>query len=665
MEILSPAGNMEALTAALRTGADAVYFGAGNFNARRNADNFTDENLLNAINLCKIFGAKSYLTLNTVIKNNELEDAFNLAQQAYNFGIDAVILQDIGLSKLLHEKIPMLTLHASTQMTVHTPAALEFLKELGFKRVVLSRECSKEMIINICKKAKELGLETEVFVHGALCMSVSGQCFLSASLGGRSANRGLCAGSCRLPFKAKGGTGYDLSLKDLSLLEYIDELEKMGVDSLKIEGRMKTAEYVAAATYAFKTKLNGNMPKDMPEILRNSFSRGGFTDGYYTENLGKNMFGIRSEEDKALSKQSEGVIHNLYRKDPSIIPLDFSLLVKENCNTILTATADNKKVTVKGEVPNLAQNLPLTKEKAKEQLSKLGFSVYYLNNFTCEISDGLFVKDLNNLKRKAVELLNKERTAVNNHSDVKLQLETNNKANKTPKVIIELKDEMLIPKNLNGVSGIILPVSALAVLEKGIEKIAPLSRFADNEDIWQNEIIKAKENGFTALLITNLGQIPLAINSGLKLMGGFGLNVINSYSLNVLKDFWCVTLSPEIKEQEVFEGEIKTAIFAYGKLPLMLTKNCPLKNGAGCKNCEHKLYDRKNKTFYVTCNKGYSEILNGNTTHIAVLPNTDFVMLSFYNETKEEIEDIINQYATGQFKVTQNHTKALYKNGVK
>ena len=665
MEILSPAGNKEALIAALRTGADAVYFGAGKFNARRNADNFIDDNLKEAIELCKIYGAKSYLTLNTIIKQTELEEAFNTAKTAYLYGVDAVILQDLGLIKLLKENLPDLVLHASTQMTVHTASALPFLKNMGIKRVVLSRECSKEAIKEICNKAKELNMETEVFVHGALCMSVSGQCFLSAALGGRSANRGLCAGSCRLPFKANGGTGYDLSLKDLSLLNYIDELKDMGVTSLKIEGRMKTAEYVAAATYAFKTRLQGCMPSDMPEVLKNSFSRGGFTDGYYTNNLGKNMFGVRSEEDKSLSKQSEGVIHNLYRKDPQIIPVNFSLKVKNNQAVLLTATSGEHSATVCGKFPQKAQNSPLTQEKAKEQLSKLGFSVYYLNNLQTEIDDGLFVGELNELKRQAIEKLNNERVKVKRSLEQSFKIKAQNPTQKTPKIIIELENEKQLPNNLEGVFGVILHPNIKTKLPVNIQKIAKLSRFVESEKIWQKEISLAKENGFTALLITNIGQIELVKNSSFALFGGFGLNVINSYSIKVLEDFYAITLSPEIASFELVSGNPKTIIFAYGKLPLMVTKNCPLKNGAACKNCNHILTDRKNKSFYVKCGLGYSEILNGNTTHIGSLPNCDFVLLSFYNETQNEVEDIIKQYKTESFKITENHTKALYKSGVK
>ena len=271
-EILSPVGNNEMLIAAVRSGADAVYFGAKDFSARRNAENFGSFELQEAIKYCHIRGVKAYLTLNILIKDDEFSDAVNLACEAYNFGIDGVIVQDLGLASVLHKLLPKLPLHASTQMSVHTPAALYLLKEMGFKQVVVAREMAFDDLKQLCKIANELDMVVEVFVHGALCMSVSGQCLLSAYLGSRSGNRGLCAGPCRLPFNAENGTGYDLSLKDLSLVEHITDLYNIGVRSFKIEGRMKRPEYVAAATKACKEALyNGVINYDLSKTLQNVF----------------------------------------------------------------------------------------------------------------------------------------------------------------------------------------------------------------------------------------------------------------------------------------------------------------------------------------------------------------------------------------------------------
>ena len=315
-EILSPVGSWEMLEAAVKSGADAVYLGAKDFSARRNAQNFTNEELKKAVEYCHIRGVKVYLTLNILIKDSELESAFELAKNAYNSGIDGIIVQDLGLAKVLHDYLPELPLHASTQMSVHSISALPILSRLGFTQVVVAREMSLEDLTEFCKEAKKYNITVEVFVHGALCMSVSGQCLLSAYLGSRSGNRGLCAGPCRLPFKADGGTGYDLSLKDLSLLEYIKELYEIGVRSFKIEGRMKRPEYVAAATYACKQALeSGKVDCELSNTLQNVFSRSGFTSGYLENKLGKDMFGIRTKEDVISADKAFPLLHELYRKE--------------------------------------------------------------------------------------------------------------------------------------------------------------------------------------------------------------------------------------------------------------------------------------------------------------------------------------------------------------
>ena len=267
-EILAPVGNAEMLYAAVRAGADAVYLGLNNFNARRNAENFTLESLREAARYCHVRGVKVYLTFNIIIGDSELKEALELCVGAAEAGIDAVIVTDIGFAKLIKEAVPSLPIHASTQMTVHSPAALKRLKEMGFDRVVVSREMSREELGEFCEAAKKLNIEVEVFVHGALCMCISGQCLLSSMLGSRSGNRGLCAGPCRLPFGCDGGTGYDLSLKDQSLIPYLGELWDMGVASLKIEGRMKRPEYVASAVAACRQMLlEGKVSEELSKAL--------------------------------------------------------------------------------------------------------------------------------------------------------------------------------------------------------------------------------------------------------------------------------------------------------------------------------------------------------------------------------------------------------------
>ena len=277
-EILAPCGSAEALTAAVRSGADAVYFGAGDFNARRNADNFDGEAFSRAAEICRLHGVRFHVTLNTLAADSQLAALQQTVQRTCREAADALILQDLGALRLVRQMCPDMEKHASTQMSVGTRAGLSLLRSRGLTRAVLPRELSASEIEALCK---DKPLELEMFVHGALCMCVSGQCLLSAMLGSRSGNRGLCAQPCRLSFAAEGGTGHDLSLKDLSLLENAQTLAALQIDSFKIEGRMKRPEYVAAAVTACKSALDGTYTAQQKAELGALFSRSGFTDGYF------------------------------------------------------------------------------------------------------------------------------------------------------------------------------------------------------------------------------------------------------------------------------------------------------------------------------------------------------------------------------------------------
>ena len=306
IEILAPAGSFEAVSAAVRTGADAVYMGTDKFNARLRADNFSDEEIREAIRYCHAHGVKVHITMNTLVSDSELEDAMGVIKRVCQWGADVLILQDIGLASLVKKAVPSIERHASTQMSVQTLSGVKLLEKMGYSRVVLPRECTKAEIENI---RKNTDIEIEIFVHGAHCMSVSGQCYMSSMFGSRSGNRGVCAQPCRLPFKVDAGTGYDLSLKDLSVVEHIKEIADMGVVSVNIEGRMKRPEYVAAAVSAVKNSLKGEQDSKMLSDLRAVFSRSGFTDGYFTDNRGKDMFGLRQKQDVVAANNA--VLKNL------------------------------------------------------------------------------------------------------------------------------------------------------------------------------------------------------------------------------------------------------------------------------------------------------------------------------------------------------------------
>ena len=337
MEVLAPVGAREQLIAAVRSGADAVYLGTKDFNARKNADNFDGDDLKEAIKYAHGRGVRVYVALNTVITDSELQTAVDTVKAVATAGADAVIVQDLAMYRIVKEVCPDMPLHASTQMSVHNVEGAKELEKLGFCRIVPARELSLDELRAI---RENVGIELEVFVHGALCMSVSGQCYFSAMLGSRSGNRGRCAQPCRLPFKLKGGNGYALSLKDSSLCNYLKELEAMGVKSAKIEGRMKRPEYVSAAVRACREGLdNGKVSEKTAETLKSVFSRTGFTDGYYKGKRDKNLFGYRQKEDvTSATNKLLSEIRNSYKDEPKAVGLNMSLSLKcgEKAELIVT-----------------------------------------------------------------------------------------------------------------------------------------------------------------------------------------------------------------------------------------------------------------------------------------------------------------------------------------
>lgn len=674
-EVLSPVGSYEALEAAVRSGADAVYLGAKQFSARRNADNFDNTELKNAVAYCKVRGVKVYLAVNIMIGDSELQDALETVRQGVKCGIDAIIIEDLGLARLIHSAFPDLPLHASTQMTIHSPAPLKLLKDLGFSRVVVAREMSKSAIKDFCSKAKEIGIEVEVFVHGALCMCVSGQCLLSSVIGGRSGNRGLCAGPCRLPFKVKGGTGYDLSLKDLSLVSYVEELAEMGVASLKIEGRMKRPEYIAAATNAFRLAVDKQpIPEELTNALNSVFTRSGFTDGYYKSKLGRDMFGIRTEGDAELSKSTYSYLHSLYRNERNSIPVNITAKIKNNSPISIIFDDGKNKVSVLGEIPQLAQSKEITKEDVTKALNKLGGTPYYAQNIDVILDNCLFVSasELNTLRRNATELLNEQRVKIKFLEEYVVKInEITSCIKNERKTYARFRNSSLIPEDLKQIETVIIPLESEVPeqLIKGIRYAVELPRWIENEDYVLNKLRCFKEVGFTAAFCGTLGAVALALKEDFEIIGGMGLNVYNSQNAEVLKDLGVkeTVLSSEIaiKDAKKIKTEIEAGLFAYGRLPLMMFKNCPLKNGEGCKNCDGQgsITDRMGITFPIICRDTYSELYNSAPTYMADkledLSGFNFALLYFTDESEEDIEKIIHDYTYGGTP-NGNYTRGLY-----
>ncbi len=675
-EVLSPVGNREMLIAAVRSGADAVYLGAKDFSARRNAENFDPEQLKEAVEYCHIRGVRVYLTLNILVKENEMESAFNLAKTAYNLGIDGIIVEDLGLARLVHEAIPELPLHASTQMSVHSPSALPILKKLGFTQVVAAREMSNLELAALTKKANELNITVEVFVHGALCMSVSGQCLMSAFLGSRSGNRGLCAGPCRLPFSVKNGTGYDLSLKDLSLLDYIPELFALGVRSFKIEGRMKRPEYVAAATAACRQALDkGLVDKELNNTLKNVFSRSGFTDGYYINNLGRQMFGIRTKEDVLSADKAFPYLHELYRSERQSVPINVQAKIAKDLPVALTLSDGENTVTVTGDTPQIAQKKALSYDDALKSLTKFGGTPYYDVGGGITLGDGLFVpaSSLNSLRREACEALDRKRGATLKYTDAAPSFHQKSiKKPKTHKLLARFESANQIPDDLNGVDGIIFPLEQEPDFKSDLPLIVDIPRGIISEQAIENRLKLFAAKGFTAALCGNLAAVEIAERLGFDVIADTGLNITNSESLVTAKQIGAkaaiVSLEELISDSSHLTSIMPKGIIAYGNIPLMLFKNCPIKNGISCKDCDKNgvITDRFRVEFPVRCRMGYSELLNSLPLWLAdkrqELEAFDFSILYFTRESKERAREVITAFCHALPPDTK-HTRGLYYRG--
>ncbi len=686
-EVLAPAGSPEALQAAVRCGAAAVYFGVGEFNARRAAHNFTMDELPRWVEYCHGRGVKVHLTLNTLLKPAELEAAVDIAVEAATAGVDAFIIQDLGLAERLQAVLPGFPLHASTQLSCHTPAGVKFLRDAGFSRVVLSREMTREEIA----ACTGLGVELEVFVHGALCMSVSGQCYFSAMLGGRSGNRGACAQTCRLPFEPTDGRRPHpcppdkaaLSLKDNCLTAYVTDLTALGVTSLKIEGRMKRPEYVAAACRVYSAAVRGEaISTEAMDTLQKVFSRTGFTDGYYTAHRGGEMFGVRRKEDVTAAADVLKDLAHTYEKETPLVGISLNFAADTVACTLTLRDEDGHTVTVTDEGAEPAITRPLDTARAREQLCKTGGTPFYVQTVVCHIGEGLTLplSRLNAMRRQAVEDLLKIRCKV----DV---LHTNKTAQ--PQALpprkesghqwfVRLASAAQWSENLPA-DVVFLPLSTpietlqtIAARQRvGVE--IPRGLFGQ-EEATLAALKAVKTAGAVAALCGNVGALPLTAAAGLPAVGGFGLNITNGQTLDFFtrQGLAAATLSMELtfsEMRELYPASLPTGILLYGRQPLMLTRNCPRQAALGsCADCNGQgLTDRTGTVFPVMCAGGCSEILNSVPLYWAdkleEIPRRDFSLLHFTTESTEEVTNITALYRHGG-RGPGAITRGLYRRGV-
>ena len=660
-EILAPAGSMESLIAAVRCGANAVYLGTKGINARRGATNFTFEELKQAVEYCHARDVKIYLALNILISDSERELAYKTVEAGLSLGVDAFIIQDLGLAKIIHSHFPTARMHASTQCSVNSPEGFKALEKMGFVRAVLPREMSLDEIKEI-RQATDM--ELEMFVHGALCMCVSGQCYLSAMLGGRSGNRGLCAQPCRLGFSADASRSCDLSLKDLSLIGNINEIAQAGVVSLKIEGRMKRPEYVAAAVSSCKKAIDGEYSASDENTLKSVFSRTGFTDGYFTGER-KDMFGTRQKEDVVAAKDVLKELSHLYDNENPLVPIDIEFICKANRKAELTATALGKTVTVTGTVPEKAINKPMTEESVKTRLAKFGNTQFYLKNIKIDLDDGLILPAsvINSMRREAVEMLDK--VEIQPFTQMPYKAEKYKEKDCTPYYTARFLNPNSIPDK-HPFKRIFIPIWSsdedFVDNRAGVE--VPRGLFGMEEKLTKR-LEHLKKIGVRKALCSNLGAYSLAQKMGFEVYGDFGLNIFNSESAQLFN-------SPILSFEATLEqtnriGAKDTGIIGYGYLPLMLTRNCPIKNHLGCSRCTGKLTDRKGFEFKVKCSPyPCVEVLNPVPVYMGDRQKeikTDFIHFYFTDESKNQVEQIINLFKTGgQF--DGKYTRGLTYRGV-
>lgn len=630
IELLSPAGSPEAVIAAVQNGADAIYMGLGNFNARCGAKNFTDEEFERSMRYCRIRGCKVYVTLNTLVNDREIAQAVESARLASELGADGIIIQDLGLAYAIRQALPDIPLHASTQMSIHNLAGVEAAAEMGMTRAVLARELSLEQIKFITQHAS---IETEVFVHGALCFCQSGQCYMSALIGRRSGNRGMCAQPCRMQYSLGGRMDdYPMSLKDNCLVDRLRELEDAGVACLKIEGRMKRPEYTAIVTKIYSKALKEHrQPSDEEmETLEKAFSRQGFTQGYFNGDK-KDMFGRREEPDKDTEK-----LFTLARKGYSEgelrrVPVHFYTVAEKGMPVKAIAFDDDgNRAAAMGGVPEKARGQGLTATYITEQMFKTGGTPYNCVENRAQADPGLYLpaSEINDLRRRLVSELSEQRAKPPIRRVGKLPEKPKGKLpTGDPAMIFQVLTEEQLSPELAALKPkyLYVPLTLMAekldllrpFAEQGTIPVAVLPRvIADNEAAAVYDMLSRMfDQGVNEALVGNLGHAMLAKKAGMKLRGDFGLNTFNSLSMEVIRQagFISATASFELRLSQIRDmiKPLDTELIIYGRIPLMVSDQCIIRHSAGRCNCQTpgQMADRMGSVFPVVKEFGCRNVI--------------------------------------------------------
>ncbi len=691
IELLAPAGSMDALRAAVQNGANAVYLGCGGFNARQGAKNFTPETLTEAVKYCHVRGVQVHLTLNTLVSDREMDKLADLIRHAATINVDAFIVQDLGVVQLCRQIAPHVPIHGSTQMTVHSLPGVQMCAAMGCKRVVLSRELSREEIRYICANSP---IEIEVFAHGALCMCYSGQCYMSALIGGRSGNRGRCAQPCRQSYGyTHWQNNYPLSLKDNCLVHYLQELAEMGVASIKLEGRMKRPEYVATVTAVYRKALDEMVvTRDMMQALYTAFNRQGFTDGYYTRRVDTKMFGVR-EETKEDPQWLQAARDSYESGENPLVDVSFRAVVSVDGSSLTAFDPEGRMCRVEGPMPERARNIAITGEALAQRVAKTGGTPYRCVEVRTSVDPGLTLpaSAINAMRREVLNQLTALRARREEHPLRKPAKVPMFKGPKDlPGLTVQVTNkEQLTPALLNLETAMLyVPIHILMediplcqkLLHRG-RVAAVLPRIVHDSQLprLQSQLLDLRALGLKDVLVGNLGLMIPAREAGMRIHGDFGLNIYNSGSMNVARslELASATLSFEMTLPQIRDVSkaVDAELLIYGRLPLMVTEHCLIKNKAGECKCHigtHKLTDKTGAEFPIIKdgNNCRSVLLNGKK--LSWLDRQDdlaklglwAVRLYFTTENSREVNKVLSDYLNQEPFDPGACTRGLYLRGV-
>ena len=692
MELLSPAGSPEAVIAAVQNGADAVYLGFGDFNARRSAHNFTPDEFEKAVRYCRLRNCKVYVTLNTLVNDREMTAAVNAARMASEKGADAILVQDFGLAKVLRRTVPDIPLHASTQMSIHNLAGAEAAAQLGMTRVVLARELSLEEIRFI---SKHCSAETEVFVHGALCFCHSGQCYMSAMIGRRSGNRGMCAQPCRMQYSLGGRMDdYPLSLKDNCLANRLQALEEAGVACVKIEGRMKRPEYTGIVTgvYSKLLKEKRNPTPDEMELLARTFSRQGFTQGYLDGDK-SDMFGIKAEPDEEIDSLYADARKAYSTGEVRRVPIHFySLVEKGERAKAIAFDDDGNRAAAFGPVPERAKRQGVTANYIIEQMYKTGGTPFTVVENQAKADEGLFLPaaEINELRRKLISELSEKRMTPPQRRSFAMPVAPEDRGRRgEPEAIFQITTAEQLAPELAALKPHFLYAPAAVMAENyssvlpfltgGTTPVAVLPRVITDDETEEifSTLEKLHEYGVNQALIGNIGHVALAKQAGMEVRGDFGLNAFNSQTLDVLRaaGFLSATASFELRIQQIrdMQKPLDTEMIIYGRLPVMVSDQCIIRQSSGRCNCQvpGQLADRTGSVFPVMKEFGCRNVIY-NAHKLFLADRRDELLsaglwgmrLLFTTESARECVEVAKAYLGMTDYQPNMLTRGLYYRGV-